>query len=76
MPILLSFIIKSKFLWHSSGDLGKWSTPTKRADAVELENNTGEVAKYLVDTVNKVLGIVEVKKMSVMDRIALTRKSA
>lgn len=59
-----------------AGKLGKWAKPSRREDRVELEKASNEVAKFVFDAVNELYGIEVEKKMSVLERIAQSRKVA
>lgn len=53
----------------NKGIIGRWAKPMRRPDAAELEQKTGEVVRHLLSLVNSKLGIEEVKKPSVLNRI-------
>jgi hypothetical protein len=63
-----------KYFGLSRAKIGRWASPTKRKDAVELERNSRDVADMVFDKINKLYGIEVEKKMGLMERIALNKQ--
>ena len=60
----------------SKAKLSKWASPSRRSDAVELEKSSMEVARYVFAKVSELYGLEVVRKVSVLEQIALARMSA
>lgn len=64
----------AKSFYLSQNNLGKWAKANTRADAKELESNTREVVKFVVDELNKIFGIEEVK-LSFKEKLRLHKEA-
>lgn len=53
----------------SAKKIGEWAKPSKRENRRELELASREVAKYVWQAVNKLYGIEEEKKVSILERL-------
>ena len=60
----------------SHGKMSKWGKPCTHEDAVVIERASMDVARDVWKRINALYEIKEEKKMSVMERIELARKSA
>ena len=65
----------SKHYGLGAGKIGRWAKPSKRSDAAELDKASREVAKYVFNAVNELYGIEVEEKMSVMERIRLSKEN-
>jgi len=59
----------------NKGIMGKWAKPMKKSDAAEIEARTKEIVEYLMNLINERLGIVEEKKIGLMERIKASKET-
>jgi hypothetical protein len=57
----------------SKGKVGRWATPSSRVGHLDAELNSREIAKFVMEKINELYDIEEEKKLSVLERIELTK---